>query len=136
MVFDYTKLDAYNVGVEFLVACEQIAVSLPRERYYMADQLRRAALSACLNTAEGAGEFAKREKRRLYRIARRSAIECCALIQCAQKLQLKLPSVTTDALRLGDRVIAMLSVLAKPASASASASASAKTGPAVAPSRS
>jgi four helix bundle protein len=43
---------------------------LPRGRAYLADQLRRACTSVALNTAEGAGECAGKEKARFHRMAK------------------------------------------------------------------
>lgn len=54
----------------------------------LADQLDRAAVSVALNIAEGAGEFARKEKARFYRIARRSATESAAVLDVVQTLEL------------------------------------------------
>jgi four helix bundle protein len=78
--FTHEKLDAYRVSVEFSSVAERIAEGLPRGRSYLADQLRRASTSITFNIAEGAGEFAPRDKARFYRIARRSASECAAIL--------------------------------------------------------
>ena len=44
----------------------------------MKDQLDNAATSIVANIAEGAGEFSPNEKKRFYRMARRSATEVAA----------------------------------------------------------
>ena len=49
------------------------------------DQLQRAASSITLNIAEGAGEFSGAEKARFYRIAKRSATECAAILDLAKR---------------------------------------------------
>ena len=41
-----------------------------------------------LNIAEGAGEFSPADKARLYRIARRSATECAAILDICERLEL------------------------------------------------
>lgn len=51
----------------------------------IANQLQRAASSTALNIAEGAGEFSAAEKARFYRIAKRSATECAAILDVAQR---------------------------------------------------
>src|SRR5262249_54780055 len=71
-------LDAYRLSISFVAHADRIAAALPPGRASLTDQLRRAATSICLNTAEGAGEFSPREKARFYRVARRSAAECAA----------------------------------------------------------
>jgi len=78
--FDHRQLDAHRVGLEFVSHAEQLAQSLPPGRSALADQLRRASMSVCLNTAEGAGVFSPAEKARFYRVARRSATECAAAL--------------------------------------------------------
>lgn len=112
--FDHEKLDVYQAALVFLVWADAVAAQLARHRYYMADQLRRAALSVGLNIAEGAAEFSKPDKRRFYRFARRSMVECVALIQSCQRLEIRLPDDTPQALGTADRVVAMLTVLTLP----------------------
>jgi four helix bundle protein len=84
-------LPAYAHALGFLHTAEALAGRLPRNREYMKDQLRRAALSIALNIAEGAGEFRPREKARFYRMARRSAHECRALYDAVETLDLVTP---------------------------------------------
>jgi four helix bundle protein len=78
--FDQDRLDAYNLGRGFTRAVEALLRRIPRGHSEQFDQLRRAALSTTLNTAEGAGEFTPREKARFYRIARRSGTEAAAVL--------------------------------------------------------
>ena len=73
--FDHDKLDVYRASIEFVALADDIVEHLPRGRAYLAEQLQRAATSISLNVAEGAGEFATKEKSRFYRIAKRSATE-------------------------------------------------------------
>ncbi|MGQ0560773.1 MAG: four helix bundle protein [Gemmatimonadota bacterium] len=114
LTFDHEKLDVWKLSLDFLAFADILAAQLSGTRYYIADQLRRAALSICLNTAEGAAEFSKPEKRRFYRIARRSAVECVAIIRCCQRLKIPLPHDTEEHIAILDRIIAMLTVLSKP----------------------
>ena len=39
-----------------------------------------------LNIAEGAGEFSKKDKARFYRIARRSSLECLAVLDLLSRI--------------------------------------------------
>ena len=78
--FTHEKLDVYRVALSFLELVDRILEEVPRGRGPLADQLDRAATSIVLNTAEGAGEFARAEKARFYRTARRSANECAAIL--------------------------------------------------------
>ncbi len=80
MSFDHERLDAYQRALEVLDLCDSIIEQLPKGRAHLEDQLDRAATSIVLNIAEGAGEFSPDEKRRFYRIARRSATEAGAIL--------------------------------------------------------
>ena len=84
--FDHRQLDAYRVSIEFVAHADRLAGTLPPGRAALADQLRRASTSICLNTAEGAGEFSPREKARFYRLARRSATECVGVLDVCRAL--------------------------------------------------
>lgn len=83
--FDHEKLDVYQVAVDWVSLAQDIAVALPRGSGNLADQLQRAASSIALNIAEGAGEFSGAEKARFYRIAKRSATECAAVLDVATR---------------------------------------------------
>ena len=86
--FDHEKLDVYQVSIEMVALIDKIVEHLPRGRAYLADQLQRAGTSITLNIAEGAGEFSKSEKIRFYRIAKRSATECAAILDVCKRLEL------------------------------------------------
>jgi len=108
---EHHKLDAYNVALEFVPRAFVIAGGLPRGLGDLADQLRRASTSIALNIAEGAGEYAGKDKAKFYRYAKRSAAECAAIIEVAAKLD---PSqkVDDEAKQL-ERLTAMLIRLAR-----------------------
>jgi len=69
-------------------------------------------MSIVLNIAEGAGEFARKEKVRFYRIARRSATECAAILDLSQRLGVSTPVVGAARVQL-QTIVAMLVALAK-----------------------
>jgi four helix bundle protein len=85
-IFDHDRLEVYQNALSFLAIADDIIESLPRGRAYLADQLHRAALSVVANTAEGAGEFAPRDKARFYRMALRSGTESAALLDACRIL--------------------------------------------------
>ena len=85
---DHERLDVYHKAVEFLVLADDVVENLPRGRGYLAEQLQKASLSVSLNVAEGAGEFAVKEKARFYRMARRSATESAAILDACRHLRL------------------------------------------------
>ncbi len=93
--FDHEKLDVYKVSIEFVILSNEIAEQLPRGKAYLADQLQRASSSISLNIAEGAGEFAGNEKCRFYRMAKRSATECAAVLDLCSQLVVVRPMGAT-----------------------------------------
>jgi hypothetical protein len=54
-----------------------------------------------LNIAEGAGEFSTREKMRFYRMARRSATECAAILDICRRLEM----IETENYEAGRKVL-------------------------------
>ena len=111
--FTHEKLDVYREAVAFVGLAEEVAVALPKGRAYLADQLRRAALSIPLNIAEGAGEFAAADKARFYRMARRSGTECAAILEVCCVLRTT-PDTTADPARTKlSRIVAMLTAMVR-----------------------
>ncbi|CAN5703687.1 hypothetical protein BH23GEM6_BH23GEM6_10870 [soil metagenome] len=78
--FGHDRLAVYQSSLEFMQLVEKLLVSAPVGRRHLLDQLDRASSSIVLNIAEGAGEFSPPEKARFYRMARRSATECVAVL--------------------------------------------------------
>ena len=117
--FDHENLDVYAVSTEFVTLVAQMTSDTPRGMSGLADQLRRAATSISLNVAEGAGEFSPREKVRFYRMAKRSATECAAILDAvriwdAQGDQRWVAAVTLEAGRkLLLRTVSMLVKMVK-----------------------
>ena len=73
--FDHERLDVYQLSLQFVAFAERLAREMPAGSSSLRNQLDRAADSISLNIAEGGGEFAKKEKARFYRIAKRSTSE-------------------------------------------------------------
>jgi four helix bundle protein len=113
MSFDHENLDAYDAAIDLIVIANDIVSLIPRGHGHLADQLRRAATSVPLNVAEGAGEFAPKDKARFYRIARRSATECAAILDVCRKLDLVPVEKLAKGRDLLLRLVAMLIKLAK-----------------------
>ncbi len=111
--FDHERLDVYRRALDFVVAANTIRACLPNGRGALADQLNRASVSIPLNIAEGAGEFAGREKARFYRIARRSATECAAILDVAARLDLVGQAQIDAAKEQLRAIVAILIVLGK-----------------------
>lgn len=86
--FEHERLDVYKAAVAFLGLIDEIIERLPKGRGHLGDQIERASTSITLNIAEGAGEFSSAEKARIYRIARRSATECAAILDVCRARKL------------------------------------------------
>ena len=80
MKFDFEKLNVYALALRFLALAHEIISDLPRGHGVLRDELDRASVSIVLNIAEGAGEYRPLEKARFYRMSRRSAFECAAIV--------------------------------------------------------
>jgi four helix bundle protein len=78
--FAHDRLRVYQLAREFLAAAAEFVSSLPRSESGLRDQLRRAADSVLLNTAEGAGRSGGPDKARFYDYARGSGTECAAIL--------------------------------------------------------
>ena len=76
----HERLEIYRTSLEAARSLREIARGLDREEEDLRDQLQRAATSVVLNLAEGAGEYRPAEKARFYRMSRRSAAECLAVL--------------------------------------------------------
>ena len=84
---NHQKLDVYGISKQFVLECYKLTKSLPsEERFGMITQIRRAALSAHLNIAEGASRKSEVERKRYYEIARGSVIEIDAALDIAGDL--------------------------------------------------
>ena len=111
--FDHEKLDVYQASIEFVVETGDMVEKLPRGKAYLADQLQRAATSIPLNIAEGAGEFSKNEKVRFYRMAKRSATECAAILDVCRRLSMLEESLFQKGRELLLRIVSMLTQMAR-----------------------
>lgn len=111
--FDHERLDVYQASLKFVILADQIIGKLPKGRSYLSNQLRRAALSISLNIAEGAGEFSPPDKARFYRIARRSATECAAVLDICRCLKLAEITLLVDGRKILLRIVAMLTRMIK-----------------------
>lgn len=82
----HEKLDVYQKAITALVLLDRVAQALPPGRSDLRDQLRRASTSVVLNLAGGAAEIKGPEKIRFYRMSRRSAAECLAVLDIVRAL--------------------------------------------------
>jgi four helix bundle protein len=114
-VFTHERLEAYKVAQEFLALAQAILDEMPRGGSRLRDQLADAAESILLNTAEGAGRRAPRDKARFFDIARGSAEECAAILDAVEIRALASPERVHSGRPLLHRVVRLLSGLARSA---------------------
>ncbi len=81
-------LRCYQLALQLLEAAYKVAAALPDyEKYNLASQLRRAALSAVLNMAEGYGRYHYLDKLRFFYIARGSLSETRSAFTAAERIR-------------------------------------------------
>jgi len=107
-LLDAERLDVYRIALEFQSHAAALAI---RGDANIHDQLRRASLSCVLNTAEGAGQRSRPQKRHLYCIARGSAMECAAVLDVMRIRRLATAAECSAARLRLVRIIQMLTKL-------------------------
>ena len=101
------KLHAYGVAIRLLQAMRDCRI----RDCHLRDQAMRAAKSAALNAAEGAGRVTRADKGRCFTIARAEACEACAAVEIAVAAGDANAESLEAVLALGDRFVAMTTAL-------------------------
>ena len=101
------RLVAYRVAVEFLLAIKAAGIRDAKLR----DEALRAAKSAVLNIAEGAGRFTQPDKKRAFTIARGEGLEAFAALETAALVGDADPADVERCLPLAQRLYALLTGL-------------------------
>ena len=84
---DFRDLDTWKVGLELAVRIYELIDRLPRdERFEMASQMRRAALSVPSNIAEGHSSTLRKRYRYHVRVALGSVAELMTCIELGLRL--------------------------------------------------
>ena len=107
-VLDAEKLVCYDVALELQVLCGTL---VPAAHRVLQDQLERASLSVVCNIAEGAGRRSRKDKRRMYAIARGSATETAAIVDVLSLRRLAPEGACASARMLALRVVQLLTKL-------------------------
>lgn len=110
-MFDHEKLQVYKRSTQWLAISNNILKSLPKGNQDIANQLKRAALSIPLNIAEGAGKTSLGDKKRYYGIARGSSLECVAILDAMEILNLSDSNSVKDGREVLHSIVSMLSRL-------------------------
>ena len=101
------KLLAFGVAKEMLLAVKAANIRETGLR----DQAMRAAKSACLNCAEGAGRVTRADKARAFAIARGEAVEAAAAVELAAVCGSASEADVERVAVLADKLVAMLTGL-------------------------
>ena len=110
--FQCERLDVYRVAVKFHRSI--LPLKNVRGAADLRDQLLRASESIVLNIAEGAGRFGADDKRRFYRIASGSAMECAGALELLHNRGILSDAGYLDRRDLLIRIVQMLSRLCGP----------------------
>ena len=106
-MLSFQRLDVYQRAIDFFAFVIELNPP-PRGHADLADQLRRAARSIPANIAEGAGRSTRADGARFYAIARGSAMECAAHLDCYRRLDGIDDAGYTRAFELLEAIVAML----------------------------
>lgn len=110
----FRKLHVWQKSIQFVSSIYKVTSVFPKEeKFGLIDQIRRAAVSICLNIAEGSGAGTDAEFVRFLRMAQRSAYEVIAALEIAITLKMTNKLVLEEAIGKVDELSAMLSGLIK-----------------------
>lgn len=88
----FERLEAWQASHQLTLEVYQVARDLPSdERFGLAQQMRRAAVSICANIAEGSAKRGRAEFRRFLDIANGSMAELRCLVLLARDLEMITP---------------------------------------------
>ncbi len=112
-MLNYEKLDVYQCSIKFLAISATILDELERGSASIKDQLRRASVSIPLNIAESSGKTSGNDRARFLAIARGSAMECGACLDCIRVLYPVCEKQLNEAKILITRIVEMLSKMCR-----------------------
>lgn len=112
-MFGHEKLEAYQFSIRFIAEYSKILSSLPAGNAYLIDQFRRASASSALNIAEGSGRRSELDKKRYYLIARGSAMECAAILDVFQAMDLINKDVVNNGKNVLNSVVGILTSICR-----------------------
>lgn len=111
-MFKFERLDAWKVSLELYRKIASATSRLKgRDQLFLADQIRRAALSISANIAEGTGREGIRESKQFFNIAKGSVYEVVSIPHVLRQESLLQADEFSEAYQLCDRIAGMLSGL-------------------------
>ena len=111
ILFDYERLDVYQLGRELNREVAAINSELPRGAGEAGDNLRRSCASITRNLAEANGKWTAADKAMRYYIVRGSGMEAGASLDELVDCGYVAPGRVTHARRLASRIVSMVTGL-------------------------
>ena len=109
MAQSFRDLIVWQRAMQLTIAIYRLTKGFPREEIYgLTSQIRRAAVSAPSNIAEGHGRLNKAEFRQFLGIARASNFELQTQLQIARELEMGSPKLVDEAEGLSHQVGKMI----------------------------
>ena len=113
--FDHEKLNVYTLELSFLTWVTPLLSGVRNEargfHREVCDQLDRASLSILLNTAEGNGRRAGKQRAKFFDDARGSAVECAACLDALVAKNLVELEAVAEGKSMLIRIVSMLTRL-------------------------
>lgn len=115
-MFKFEQLDVWKLSVDLYRKIAAATQKLrPVSHRFLADQIKRAALSVSANIAEGTGRTGARESKHFFGIAKGSAYEVVSIAYILRQENLFQPEEFSQIYQMSDRLAKMLSgLIAKP----------------------
>jgi four helix bundle protein len=111
-MFKCEQLDVWKLSLDVYRRIATATQDLrSRGQLFLADQIKRAALSISANIAEGTGRRSVRESKQFFNIAKGSAYEVVSIAHILRQESLLQPEAFSDIYQMCDRVAKMLSGL-------------------------
>ena len=111
--FRFLDFKVYKDGKDLYKKVVAITRRFPREHWELADQLRRAALSVCLNIAEGSAKFSDRDFKRYVENSLGSINESLACLDIALDNSLISKSSFEECMKITESIAKQLGGLSK-----------------------
>jgi len=112
MYFEFENLDVYQAALELITLVDEIVGQLPKGYAHRKSQLQRSSDAIADNIAEGVGEYAANERRRILRISRRSGLEAASQLLVIRRQGQVDVELLNRALALLHRIVCMLTRMA------------------------
>ncbi|OGH21273.1 MAG: hypothetical protein A2958_02125 [Candidatus Levybacteria bacterium RIFCSPLOWO2_01_FULL_38_13] len=111
--FRFLELPVYKDGKSFYRKCLFLTKNLNKQYWELGDQLRRAALSVCLNIAEGSAKYSDKDFKRFLENSLGSINEAIACLDIAYDNSLIKKATYEDLKVLAESITKQLEGLAK-----------------------